>query len=116
MLNANDTLSNANEDAQEASRKERKERGFGRESPEDAEETARQETPKEKTVSPLHICVQSTSGCAEGRVETSPTTGSADHNADLQYLEQYLQAGAIPGELPATHLVETVPRKPSGIV
>jgi hypothetical protein len=41
-------------------------KGAAEESPEDAEETARQETPKEKTELPLHICVQSTSGHAEG--------------------------------------------------
>lgn len=104
MLSANETLSNANEDAQEAPRKERKERGCQRESPEDAEETARQETPKEKTESPLHICGQSTSGCAEGRAETAPTTGSADHNVNLQYLERCLHAGALLGGLPAIPL------------
>lgn len=43
------------------------------ESPEDAEETARQETPKEKTESPLHICVQSTLGRAEGELKPHQT-------------------------------------------
>lgn len=43
-------------------RKEKKEAAEEREreSPEDVKETARQETPKEKTESPLNICVQST--------------------------------------------------------